>query len=162
MNAHSLRQVIDPALRISGFVSATTVAALAILVVTDIVIRNLELASWPWLNELTEYLLTISTFFGAPWILSRNGHVNVDVLLRMVRRSTVTVLTHVSNAIGLAVSAVVAWLALTALLDAQSTGALIFKNIIFPEWYMMVPILSCFTLCGLEFLTRLLPRGTDA
>lgn len=139
---------------ISGGIAATGFGLLAILVVLDVFLRNLGLAKWPWLNELTEYLLTISTFGGAPWVLHQAAHVNVDIVLRVVPRWARVLLMRAAHIVGLTISVVVTWLAITAALDSASSGATVFKNIKFPEWWMMVPVIWCFAICSLEFFMR--------
>jgi len=141
---------------LSAAIAATGFGLLVILVVLDILVRNLGLAKWPWLNELTEYLLTISTFGGAPWVLRQAAHVNVDIMLRIVPPWANALLMRLSYALGLAISVIVTWLAVTAALDSFNSGSVIFKNLMFPEWWMMVPVIWCFALCSLEFLLRAL------
>ncbi|WP_458789616.1 TRAP transporter small permease [Yoonia sp. MH D7] len=139
---------------ISGAIAGTGFGLLALIVTADILIRNLGLAKWPWLNELTEYLLTISTFGGAPWVLRQAGHVNVDILLRVVPASIANLLLRASYALGLVISVIITWLAVSAARDSFSSGSIVFKNLVFPEWWMMVPVIWCFALCSLEFLMR--------
>ncbi|MCV2892719.1 TRAP transporter small permease [Lentibacter sp. XHP0401] len=139
---------------ISGAIAAAGFGLLAVMVVMDIFIRNLGLAKWPWLNELTEYLLTISTFGGAPWVLRQTGHVNVDILLRVVSSSAAIVLVRASYALGLVISVIVTWLAVSAAIESSKSGSIVFKNLVFPEWWMMVPVIWCFALCSFEFLVR--------
>ncbi len=140
---------------LSGAIAGAGFGLLALIVSADILIRNMGLAKWPWLNELTEYLLTVSTFGGAPWVLRQAGHVNVDILLRVVPAVIATVLLRASYALGLAISVIVTWLAVSAARDSFSSGSIVFKNLVFPEWWMMVPVIWCFALCSVEFLARL-------
>lgn len=139
---------------ISGAIAGTGFGLLALIVTADILIRNMGLAKWPWLNELTEYLLTISTFGGAPWVLRQAGHVNVDILLRVVPAYIANLLLRASYALGLVISVIITWLAVSAARDSFSSGSIVFKNLVFPEWWMMVPVIWCFALCSLEFLMR--------
>lgn len=140
---------------IAGAIAGIGFGLLAFVVVVDLLTRNLGLASWPWLNEVTEYLITIATFFGAPWVLHQSAHVNVDVLLRIVGPGAAAAMMKLANLAGVVISLGLAYLALSTLIDSRSAGALVFKNLFFPEWYLMLPMVWCFVLCGLEFLSKL-------
>ncbi|MRX51953.1 TRAP transporter small permease subunit [Paracoccus sp. S-4012] len=138
-----------------GIVAAVGFGLLALLVATDIVVRNLALARWPWLNEVTEYLLTLSTFLGAPWVLRHGGHVNIDILLRLMSPAVARVVVRVSYVLGAVICGICAWLAITVLLDSRASGAAVFKNLVFPEWWLMLPMVWCFTLSTIEFVLRI-------
>lgn len=159
MKAHmGLSRWLDRLMMVAGGISVAGFALMAIMVLADVFIRNLSLANVPWLNEVTEYLLTIATFAGAPWVLHYSGHVNVDILLRIVSGPAARLLTLIAHFIGFAISAIVFCLSVSASLDSYGSGAQVFKNLIFPEWYLMLPVVWCFGLCSLEFLARLFDK----
>lgn len=162
MQRQRIRAAFDSILNLCGFVSCAGLAALTIIVIADILFRNLGIAKWPWLNEITEYLLTISTFFGAPWLLRHHGHVKVDVVLRLVPRAVGQMLEKFANLIGLLVCGLLFHVALRVIVDTHAVGALVFKNLIFPEWYLQIPMVICFGLCTLEFLDRVITGKTEA
>lgn len=147
----AMRMLVAP----GGVVAALGFGLIAVLVTFDIILRNAGIVAWPWLNEVTEYLLTISTFLGAPWVLHHGGHVNVDILLRMVPPVVARALVRLACGVGLVVCALCLWIAVSALLDMRDAGAQVFKNLVFPEWWLMMPMVWCFGLCSLEFAARL-------
>lgn len=141
-----------------GFTSIMAISLLSILVVGDLVIRNLELANWPWLNEITEYLLTISTFAGAPWVLHHHGHVNIDVVLRLASPRLKHRLVWFADCIGGLISIILLVVGIQVAIDSYQVGSMVFNNLVFPEWYMMVPVILCFGVITLEFLDRVFNR----
>lgn len=158
MQPSFLRAAFDLLIRSCGFIACAGFAALTVLVALDILFRNLSIANWPWLNEITEYLLTLSTFFGAPWLLRRHGHVNVDVVLRLVPAPVASAFQRQSNLIGLAICGLLFYVSLQVILDTRAVGSLVFKNLVFPEWYLQIPMVCCFAICTLEFLGRVIAR----
>lgn len=156
MPTHAASRVFDLIIRACGLVACAGLGLLSVLVVASILLRNLGIAKWPWLNEVTEYLLTISTFLGAPWLLRSNGHVSVDVVLKLVPRAVTRVLLRAVNVAGAAICGLLLYEALRVITDTYAVGSLVFKNLIFPEWYMQVPMVICFALCFAEFLARLI------
>ena len=57
---------------------------MALLVTLDVVMRNVGLGTLAWVNEVSEYSLPVATLLIAPWLLHRNQHVRLDVLLASV------------------------------------------------------------------------------
>lgn len=142
-----------------GLISAVGFGLLAVLVTLDVFVRNLALARWPWLNEITEYLITISTFFGAPWVLHKAGHVNVDILLRLVGATAAQWLMKISYIAGFVICLLLLYQSVRVTLDTYEVGSLVFKNLVFAEWYLMIPVVACFGLCAIEFLFRAAGEG---
>lgn len=156
------KPVLSGIIKACGAISIFAVALLTLLVVADVVLRNLGLANWPWLNEITEYLLTISTFAGAPWVLHNHGHVNVDILLRLASPPVTRWVVRLSDVVGGLVSLVLLVVAIEVGIDTYQVGSMVFNNLVFPEWYLMVPVTLCFSVFTLEFLARIFSRGTAA
>ncbi|MEH6834911.1 MULTISPECIES: TRAP transporter small permease [Falsihalocynthiibacter] len=138
-----------------GALSAFGFAAIAIVVCADVLIRNLELARIAWITEFTEYLLMLSTFFGAPWLLHAHGHVKVDILPRYLSPAKARRLEVIANLAGLLIMGLLFWRACLVTFDTWQRGSLVFKNLVFPEWYLLLPILVCLGMCLLEFALRL-------
>ena len=154
-----IRNSMNWAMRCFGAVSAIGFAAIAVVVCADVVIRNLALARIAWINELTEYLLMLATFAGAPWVLHAYGHVQVDILPRALSPFNARRLAVLADLAGLAITGILFWRACLVALDAWQLGALVFKNLVFPEWYLLVPMLLCLGMCCLEFALRLTVKG---
>jgi TRAP-type C4-dicarboxylate transport system permease small subunit len=133
--------------------AAVLLGASALAITLDVVGRNLGLGTLPWILEVSEYVLPLATFLVAPWLLRRNEHVRLDVLLRAWPW-----LNHVTNAVGLAVCAVLVLYGVRTILNSAQQGAMVFKSVVFPEWWLYAPVPLCFTLLGVEFVRRLAGR----
>ncbi len=162
MRRQPLHSSLDAVFKLCGFVASASFGALTLNVTADILFRNLGIAKWPWLNEVTEYLLTIATFFGAPWLLRAHGHVNVDVVLRLVPDVVAGLLGRLANILGQLICALMFYESLRVIADTRAVGSLVFKNLIFPEWYLQIPMVVCFGLCTLELLGRVLQGRVEA
>ena len=68
-------------LDLCGTLAGLIIALLAVLVSTDVLIRNLGIGNFPWLLEISEYALFVATFLAAPWVLRQGAHVRVDLLV---------------------------------------------------------------------------------
>ena len=133
--------------------AAVLLGASALAITLDVVGRNVGLGTVPWILEVSEYVLPLATFLVAPWLLRRNEHVRLDVLLRAWPW-----LNHVTNVVGLAVCAVLVLYGVRTILNSAQQGAMVFKSVVFPEWWLYLPVPLCFGLLTLEFGRRLVGR----
>jgi TRAP-type C4-dicarboxylate transport system permease small subunit len=125
----------------------------AAAITLDVVGRNIGLGTLPWILEVSEYVLPLATFLVAPWLLYRNQHVRLDVLLQAAPW-----LGRVADLLGLAVSAVLVVYGLRTILNSAQQGGMVFKSVVFPEWWLYAPVPLCFALLSFEFVRRLASR----
>ena len=137
-------------MRACGYLAAAVIAAITLLVCYDVVGRNIGLPTLPWVNEITEYALPIATLAAAPWLMWRNQHVRLDLLGAVLSRPAQRVADRFASALGLAVSLLMLWYGLAMLLDSRSAGSLVMKALVFPEWWLFVPVPIGFALLALE------------
>ena len=143
-----------------GYLAAATVALITLLVCYDVVGRNLGLPSLVWVNEITEYALPIATLAAAPWLMWRNQHVRLDLLGAVLSTSSQRRVDRVASLLGLVISLVMVWYAVRMLLDSLQAGSLVMKALVFPEWWLYVPVPIGFALLALECGRRVLrPSG---
>jgi len=143
-------------------IAALILGAMALAVTVDVLARNVGLGTLPWVLEVSEYCLPLATFLVAPWLLHRNEHVRLDMLLRALPRPQARALDVSANLIGLAISAVFVVYGVRATLDSARQGSMVYKSVVFPEWWLFVPVAACFGLLAVEFVRRLAARGAPA
>ena len=134
-------------LELLAAVAAVLLGASALAITLDVVGRNVGLGTLPWILEVSEYVLPLATFLVAPWLLYRNEHVRLDILLQRF-----PALGHVTNVVGLAVCVVLVWY---GVLTIRNSNGMVLKSVVFPEWWLYVPVPVCFGLLAIEFARRL-------
>lgn len=138
-----------------GLFAGTTLVVLAVLISCDVLLRNLGLFSSGALLELTEYALFITTFIAAPWVLWLGSHVRVDLVVSLVPAAAARIMEICADAVGVICSALLGWHGLRVTLVSFQRGDLIVKQLVIPEWTLMMFIpLSC-VLLVIEFLRRI-------
>jgi TRAP-type C4-dicarboxylate transport system permease small subunit len=138
-----------------GWVGAILIGLMALLVGADICLRALGQGNLAWANEVIEYMITGATFIGAPWVLHHHGHVNIDIVVAHLPARTRRWVEFLGNVVCLLVSAVMLYQSVQVVLDTRESGALVFKTLVFPEWYLITPVVLCFGLFVFEFVHRL-------
>lgn len=136
-------------------IAALVLGAMALLVTLDVVLRNVGLGGLPWVNEVSEYSLPVATLLVAPWLLHRNEHVRLDVLLASLPRKYSLGLERTADVFGIGICAVFVWYSLRLIADSMRLGSMIVKTLTVPEWwqYALVPV--SFALLAVEFARRL-------
>lgn len=150
-----LRSLHGGVLELSGTFAGLAYGAIAALMCIDIAVRSLGLGSLAWLTELTEYLLYAATFLAAAWALRHGAHVRVDVLVASLPAPRARALEGATNAVGLAVSAVLLGFGAAAVLEAWRAGAVQYKAWATPEWLLLLPLPLAGLMLAVEFALRL-------
>lgn len=99
--------------------------------------------------------LMAATFLAAPWVLRKNAHVSVDMVPMMLQPKARRRLERASTLLGAALSAVLCWASVSALLIAWSRGSLIRGVLVLPEWLLLLAPSTGAALLTIEFLRRM-------
>lgn len=152
-------KLYDLLMRACGAIAAILLGVMTVLVSYDVIARNIGLGSLDWILEITEYMLPAAICASAPWLMYRNQHIRLDVLNMVLSPATLKRVDRLAAIVGTLVSGIFAWYALRLLLDSKAAGSLVFKSLVFPEWWVFVPVPIGFGLLAVECARRvLLPR----
>jgi len=88
-----------------GLISPATVVLVAWvpLMTVCIVARAFFDASWMFLEEFTAYLMVLVTFFALSYTLKSEGHISIDIVIRLLPKRVRDVLGVVTNLLSLAI-----------------------------------------------------------
>lgn len=142
-----------------GLLAGVAFAVVAVLVTLNVLLRNLGVTNFPWLLEVTEYVLYIGTFLAAPWVLRLGAHVRVDLLPGLLPAAGARLVNIAADLCGLVFSLVLARHGWNVTAEAFSRGDLMFKEIIIPEWPLLAMIPLAAALLAVEFARRILRPG---
>lgn len=134
--------------------AALILLAMVVVVSGDIILRNVARDGFPWANEVSEYALYFITLLVAPWLLRKGQHVRIDLVLTLVSPRVAWLLEGVGDIIGFAVSVVMVRYGVKMVADSAMLGSLTIKNLVFPEWWLLVPLPVIFGLIAAEFVFR--------
>jgi TRAP-type C4-dicarboxylate transport system permease small subunit len=139
----------------SGLLAALMFAAMALLVCADIALRNMTSFSLPWTVEASEYLLMTATMLVAPWLLYCGDHIRIDLALQLMSPRWRGLFERGLCLLGAVICAVLSWYSLEVTLDTARQGGLVFKVLVFPQWWLNLPMIAGFVLLTIEFVRRL-------
>ena len=150
-----LNDLFGSLLEIFALLGCALLFAMMLMICADVGLRTVGWGSVPWANELSEYILYVSTFLAAPWLLRWGKHVRLDLVLRALPTHLGWLMEWLVDMVGIAVCATLGVAGMRILLASQANGNIILKTITFTEWWLMIPIPLTFFLLTLEFLFRL-------
>lgn len=157
---HRLEHLFDRLLLGLAIAAAAIFAATALVIPVSVVMRNVNGSAIRGLFEVIEFGLLAATFLAAPWVLSKNGHVSVDLVVSVLPRGGRRIADWLANLIGMAISSVFFWYALQAMLASHARGSMVRATFTYPEWWTLAIVPVAMALIVIEFLRRLLrPAG---
>jgi TRAP-type C4-dicarboxylate transport system permease small subunit len=135
-------------------VAALILLVMVLLVSGDIVLRNLTRTGFAWANEVSEYALYMMTLLTAPWLLRRGQHVRIDLVLSMIPPRLAWFMEAAGDVIGFVVCLVMMRYGVNMAVDSAVLGSLTIKNLVFPEFWLLLPLPVAFALLAVEFVFR--------
>src|SRR5690606_24594196 len=129
-----------------GAVGAILFGAMALVICIDVIFRNLGIFSISWALEGSEYMLMAAAFLGAPWLVYTSDHIRVDIVVRMLPDALARLCDILVDIICLAISAIIAYESITNLLATAEQGGDVLKVLLFPVWWLRIPIVTSLVL----------------
>ena len=134
-----------------GLLAGALFGLMALAIGVDVVLRNLGAGGAGWLIEVIEYGLLVATLLAAPWVLREGAHVTVDVLVARLPGKAGAAARRLAALAGMAVCAGVAWYGWRATAQALARDSLVFKSLVFPEWWILALVPAGMALMAVEF-----------
>ncbi len=135
-------------------IACTLMVLITLAICTEILTRWLFNITNPWLVELSEIVLLYITFLGAAWVLGKDGHVTLDVLLNLISENNQRRLHLVLSVLGAITCFVLTWFGVLVALD-QFHNDIREPTIMAPLTFWITSVVPFgFVLLGIQFLRR--------
>ena len=155
----AMSRVIDGAVGALAIVAGGLLALVTALLCLDVAVRYLQLASAPWIGDVASVSLFAITFLAAPWVLKEGRHVAVDVIVGRLRGRTGRLARQGVDALGAAICALLALYAVRVLLASIASGTMVYRMLVYPQWWLFALPPVTFALMALIFARQMLRRG---
>lgn len=129
--------------------------AMTLLIGLDVFLRNIGTGGIPPSNELSEYGLYLITLLAAPGLLRAGQHIRIDIVLLILPPRLGWLFEWVGDAAGFVCCLFFVWYGVRVTAASYLAGSLLIKTLVFPEWWILVPMPICFVAVGLEFVFRM-------
>jgi TRAP-type C4-dicarboxylate transport system permease small subunit len=144
-----------------GYGAAALVLLMMLTVIYDVVARLAFRAPTLWVIDVNEYMLVYLTFLPAAWILMKDGHIKVEIVVSRLGPRGRRLTAFVTDVIGLLYSVILAWQGWLVAWDAWQHDYRFSTALSAPQFpvFVIIPIGSAW-LC-LAFLARLWTAWND-
>ena len=120
----------------------------------EVVMRYFLNRPTSWVVDFSQYALVYITFLAAAWVLKREGHVKIEVLVDYLPQKTQRALNTTTSIIGALLCGLFFWYSLQITVEAFEAKAMFVEATVVLKWpILMVLPLGSFVI-GLQFLRR--------
>ncbi len=135
---------IDRIAGVMAFISGVFLFTLGPMITIAVIMRYYFKVSVAWSTEIEEYMLYLAVLFAAPWIMRKDAHVRVDILLNKATGGTKRVLQLIGNTVGLLICAGLFYFGLLATYENFIRGTKIIKVMPIPKYLplLIVPLMG--------------------
>jgi TRAP-type C4-dicarboxylate transport system permease small subunit len=145
-----------------AIVAASLFLFLTFSICYTIFTRTLGIPSPVWTVQFDEYSLLWLTFLGTAWLLSRNRHVSIELVVSRLNEKGKKVLGAVNDLLGLILCATICYYSWICTWDHFRRNVIDVQGVDVPKAYVIVVIPLGFLLLFLQFFRRIVEdfRGT--
>ena len=101
--------IIDRISDIFAYIAGLLLIYIVIVITVDVVFRYLFNNPLPYTLDISEILLHFITFLTAAWVMKRDGHVKMDLLLSTLRTKHQWFLLGVTSIVAAIISLIICW-----------------------------------------------------
>lgn len=127
----------------------------------EVVLRYFLFSPLTWVTEISEYILLYATFLGAPWVLKKDAHVKVDIILSRLGFKAQKIVNLATSLISTAVCLVLVWFGTQMSLDLYQRGIPVIKSLSVPKFLLVgiIPFGGLFL--AIQFIRRIYQNTLD-
>jgi len=137
---------------------AAILAATALLVVLDVVVRNAGFQPFAHTIALSEYGLLYATLFAAPWLVRTGGHVRIEIVAAALGPRARRALAALALLLALIAALIVVGFGLSLTWTQLRQGSFDMRSFDMPKWLLVAPLPLSFALVAVEYAGLLIGR----
>jgi TRAP-type C4-dicarboxylate transport system permease small subunit len=143
--------IFDRIIDFMAFLAGVLIVGAVLIVCLEVCMRYFFRTPLIWTVEVCEYILFTLTFLGAPWLLKKGGHVNVDIVVEHLSKKAREYLNLVSCGVGIFICGVITWFSMTAAWDSYVSGVVVTKTLTIQKYYFLLLITLGYLFLLVEF-----------
>lgn len=136
-----IRSVYNDCINGLVYIGAGLILFMVLIISASVLLRTTKY-SFSWGLEASEYILIITTFFAAGWLLKTGGHIGVDIIPNFIKGRPQDLYNGVIYSIVAIVCLVFTIVGAFTAWDAYVAGTLQVRMYTFPKWILisLIPI----------------------
>ena len=149
-----LSVIFDRVLSSLAGIAAVLIGVACISVCVEIIARYFLNRPQAWVFETTEYILLWVTFLATAWVLRKEGHVRIDILVDQLNPRGQVLVSIITSIIGAIACLVVSWYGVRVAWTYYKQGIIIPKTLQLPQSPILAIIAVGSFLLFIQFLRR--------
>jgi len=149
-----LGTVVDRAVNIFALIAGIILVGVIVSVCLEVFLRYFLNRPTLWVVEVSEICLVYITFLCAAWVLKREGHVKMEVVVDRLRLRVQAFLSIVSSIIGLGICSILVWYGGRVTWEAWVSGDYRYTNLGTPNYIVLLIIPIGSFLFLIQFIRR--------
>ena len=127
---------------------------LALSINFEVVMRYFLGSPTSWVVDFSQYALVYITFLAAAWVLAREGHVRIELLVNRLSPKVQRLLKFSTSVVGAVLCGLFFWYSLQITLEAINTKELFVEATVVPKWPILIVLPIGSIVITLEFLRK--------
>lgn len=144
----------DRIIHILAILAAFLLAFIMLAVCSDVIMRYFFSRPMFWVTEVTEYCLLWVTFLATAWVLSRDNHVVMDLVIGHMKPEIRATMGIITSIIGIAICLLVTWYGAKVTLDVFRRDLLLSTVLTPPAYILFIIIPVGSLLLTIQFIRR--------
>jgi C4-dicarboxylate transporter DctQ subunit len=117
-----LSTLFDYTIDIWAYIASVLVFYIVVAVLTEVFMRYFLGHATTWAVETSQYALLYITFLGAAWVLKKEAHVNMDLIINSWNPKTQSLINSITSILGAIACLVLTWYSLLIVISYYQTG----------------------------------------
>jgi TRAP-type C4-dicarboxylate transport system permease small subunit len=107
-----------------------------------------------WTVDVSGYVMLTLTFVGAAWVLKKEGHVSVDIMVTRFGKRAREIIDGIMSIAGALVCLLFTYVSFMASVEAYSAATMLVGGILFPKYIPLAIMAFGMFLLSVQFLVR--------
>ena len=121
-------------------IAGLLLVAMMLLVCCSVVMRYMMHLPVGWVVEVCEFGLLFITFLGTTWLLKKDGHIKVDIVIGSLQPAVRKVIFRITSLVGAASCGFLLWYGTYETWDHFQRSTLVIQTLETPKWMLLIVI----------------------
>lgn len=144
----------DRLLTYFSVVGMSLIAMIMLMVVAEVAMRYFFNRPIVWVIDITEYVMLFITFLGIAWLLKKEGHVVMDLLLDRLNHKNRHMAVAITSVVAAITCSITTWYGIVVGLDWYNINYFYQGALDIPAFYLEAVIPVGMLLVTIQFLRR--------
>lgn len=136
------------------YLSGAILVFMAASVVIEVVMRYFLGRPTRWVVEFSEYMLLYMAFLPAAWVLNKDKHVKIDLVLALLPDRAQTTVNALTSVIGAFLCGLFFWSSAALTWETFRSSEVLFRAVHVPKWAVLVAVPIGTLLLTVQFIRR--------